>query len=209
MNCTASRSNRPTERNSVQSDHGSAARPRRRFWPALALCLSALGALPMSAAASAADMLATTVPASACVPIDSTHASKVRLSNAAWVFRGNNIGAVQFYCPLVRNAYTMSDGSDDNDVTAFRVYYRDSDGTGNRSRVTARLVYRKQDGLHQAGDLWNSNSSGATGNTRQLFVNVHDMQFDAVYSFYVTLYRAGTDEDPALSGFDFSFPAIP
>jgi hypothetical protein len=161
------------------------------------------------ALASDRDLRATTVPATACEPLNSTQANTVWLSNAAWVFRGNNTGTVTFYCPLPRNAVTLSDNTDDNDITVYRVYYRDSDGAGPAARVTTRLVYRRSTGLFAAGSTWSSNSHNATDNTVALFANAHDMRFDAVYSFLVTLQRTNIQQDPAFSGIDFTFEPIP
>lgn len=162
-----------------------------------------------TARASDRDMLATTVPATACEPINSSHANEVELSNAAWVFRGANTGTITFYCPVPRNARTLSDATDDNDISAYRIYYRDSDGTGTAARVTARLVYRRADGLFSAGSTWDSNSLAATGNTTAIKANSHDLRFDALYSFLVTLNRTSTQQDPAFSGIDFTFVPVP
>lgn len=155
------------------------------------------------------DLRATTVPATSCTPLDSTQADMVLLSNAAWVFRGTNTGTVTFYCPLSRNAITLSDATDDNDISAYRVYYRDSDGAGSAARVTTRLIYRRADGLYAAGNTWNSNSQSATGNTTRIVANAHDMNADALYSFLVTLQRTNTQQAPAFSGVDFTFVPVP
>ena len=128
-----------------------------------------------TAGANDRDMLATTVPATACEPLNSSHANEVQLSNAAWVFRGTNTGTITFYCPVPRNAWTLSNTSNDNDISAFRVYYRDSDGTGTAARVTARLVSRRASGLFSARNTWNSNNHSATDNTPRRFRQIPTM----------------------------------
>ncbi len=158
-----------------------------------------------TAKASDRDMLATTVPATACEPYRSSDARRVWLSNAAWVFRGANTGTITFYCPVPRNAVTLSDTTNDNDISAYRIYYRDSDGNGTAARVTARLLYRRASGLFSAGSLWNSNDYPVTGNTTVTKTNLHDMRSSALYSFLVTLSRTNRQQDPAFSGIDFTF----
>lgn len=161
-----------------------------------------------TARASDRDMLATTIPATACEPINSIHANRVGLSNGAWVFRGSWTGTIFFYCPVPRNAWTLSNTSNDNDISAYRVYYRDSDGTGAASRVTARLLYRQTGGLFSGGSTFSSNSFSPTGNTRATKINFHDVRAGALYSFLVTLRRTSTSVNPAFSGIDFWIPPV-
>ncbi len=155
------------------------------------------------------DLLATTVPATACQPINSSQDNLVFLSNAAWVFRGTNTGTVTFYCPLTVNAWTVSNNTNDNDISFFRVYYRDTDGTGTAARVTALLTFRRFDGLFGVGSTWDSNSSSFTGNTFAIHDVTHDLRSMAVYSFLVTLRRTNTNENPAFSGIDFAPIPVP
>lgn len=175
----------------------------------VALGTVGLVGLAGTARANDRDMLATTVPATACEPLNSSHANEVQLSNAAWVFRGSHTGTITFYCPVPRNAWTLSDNTNDNDISAYRIYYRDSDGTGTTAQVTARLVYRGASGLFSAGSTWNSNNHAATGNTTAFKENVHDVRFDALYSFLVTLRRTNTQQAPAFSGIDFATIPVP
>jgi hypothetical protein len=151
-----------------------------------------------------------TVPASACTPATSAQASRVSLVNAAWVFSGTQTGTVTFYCPLPVNAYTVVNLTNDNDISSFRIYYRDSDGVGADAELTARLVYREASGLFSAGGTWSSNSpataAGETGNRRDVQPNVHDVRTDALYSFLVTMARTTTSQAPSFAGIDFPFP---
>lgn|GEM_PF-4429130 len=160
------------------------------------------------ASANDSDVRSTTVPASACTPIDTTQASRVRMSNGAWVFRGSSTGTVTFYCAVDFNAYTKSNNTNDNDVSGFRVFFRDSDAGGNASRVTARLTYRRPDGMYSAGSTWSSNVTNTTANTAGYHQNNHDVSFDGVYSFLVTLRRTSTSQSPAFSGIDFWIPPV-
>ena len=169
-----------------------------------------------SALANDQDVWSTTVPASSCEPANETDANKVKIANGAWVFSGDNLGVVTLYCPLAINAFTVANFSHDNDITAYRVYYRDTDGgtygsngaPTNLAQVTARLTYRKEDGMYSAGSLWSSHFTpiNLRGNTKIVKNNVHDVQANALYSFIVTLQRLHPSQSPAFSGIDFPFP---
>ncbi|MEZ5537036.1 MAG: hypothetical protein R3F02_15615 [Thiolinea sp.] len=154
------------------------------------------------------DLVATTVPASACVPVSSTDMNRARLSNGAWVFSGSSTGTIRLYCPLPVNAFTLSNSSNDNDITRYRVYYRDSDATGNDAIVRTRLVYRTSSGMFYAGSTWSSNtpnfsSTSLTGNRIDIHPNPHDVRSNALYSFYISIYRRNTSQNPVFSGIDF------
>lgn len=149
------------------------------------------------------DLRATTVPATSCQPASSTQAASVVLVSAAWVFSGNNTGTVTFYCPLPVNGNTESNIGDDNDITTFRVFYRDTDGTGTDAEVTARLLYRTT-GLFAASSAWSSNASNVMIDTTDFHPAVHDVSNLALYSFVVTLSRTNTTENPAFTGIDFA-----
>ena len=179
----------------------------------IAVCIIAMGCICLSrtALANDRDLRATTVPATACEPVDSAQAAEVRLSNAGWVFRGANTGTITFYCPLPRNGVTLSNTTDDNDTSSFRIYYRDTDCAGTAAQVTARLVYRQASALFFAGGTWNSNTvPNCSGfNMTAFHPNVHDVRFNALYSFLVTLRRTNIEQDPAFSGIDFTFTPLP
>ena len=157
------------------------------------------------------DVRATTVPATACQPASLAFAAKMQISNAAWTFAGASTGTVYLYCPLPINGNTVSDASDDNDISTYRIYYRDSDGTGAAAEVTTRLVYRRSDGLYSGGPQWSSNSNplDTTTNTIDFHDNPHDMTAAGVYSFFVTLKRTNTNDSAAFSGIDFENEPVP
>jgi hypothetical protein len=154
------------------------------------------------------DLRATTVPATACQPASSAQAAEVVLANGAWAFTGTNTGTITFYCPLPINGNTVSDATDDNDISAFRVYYRDTDGTGSAAEVTARLIFRTT-GVGTIGSTWSSNSSNVMTDTMAFQLVTHDMSASAMYSFLVTLSRTSTTESPAFTGIDFANPQVP
>jgi hypothetical protein len=154
------------------------------------------------------DLRATTVPATACQPATQAMAAQVLISNAAWTFTPTATGTVYLYCPLPVNGNTVSAAGDDNDISAYRIYYRDSDGTGNAAEVRTRLIYRRSDGLYSGGAEWSSNSNplDTETNTTTYHDNAHDMTADGVYSFLVTLRRNNTLESAVFSGIDFRIP---
>lgn len=159
--------------------------------------------------ANTRDVLATTIPASACRPQDNVADAKVVLSNGAYVFIGSATGTVNFYCPLPINAYTVSNLTDNNNISTYRVYYRDSDGIGTASEISTRLVYRDSAGLNGAGNTWSSNVSNSTNNITQLVNLNHGLGFDRLYSFLVIMQRNNSSQNPAFSGIDFAFPPVP
>jgi len=174
--------------------------------------LAALAALAAAAPlrANDQDVRGTTVPATACQPASTASAEKLQLSNAAWVFASGATGTVYLYCPLAINGNTVSDASDDNDASSYRIYYRDSDGTGGAAEVTTRLVYRRADGLYSGGAEWSSNSNllDTEENTIDFQDNPHDLTANGVYSFFVTIARTNVNESPAFSGIDFAPPPV-
>jgi hypothetical protein len=152
------------------------------------------------------DLIHRTVPASACAPVDPIQSAKVRLTNGAWQFEGASIGTVNFYCPLPMNAFP-ADNSEPNytHMEFFRVWYRDSDGSATAARVTAYLRHRALNGgwlIAHAG-MFSSNGFANVGFSVKKFFADHTFQTDALYSFYVTLYRANTDRNVEFHVIDF------
>lgn len=182
-------------------------RVRIGFFTALTAAALLMGA--QEARANDQDLKATTVPATSCQPATHAQAAEVVLSNAAWVFSGTNTGTVTFYCPLPLNTFTKSDALDDNDISQYRVYYRDTDGMGIVSEVTVQLMYRSETGLTLVGSEFTSNDSNETDNTVRPHAVIHDVNPEALYSFAVRLSRIGTAHNPAFAGIDFYVEAIP
>jgi hypothetical protein len=126
------------------------------------------------------------------------------------VFAGDETGNAQLFCPLPVNAFTVSDGSQDNDMTWYRIFYRDSDGSGSAAQLTVRLGYRDSSGHHWAGSEWvSSDASAETSNTTEFQSNPHDVSPWGLYSFVVMLTRTNANQDPAFGGLDFAVPSIP
>jgi opacity protein-like surface antigen len=165
--------------------------------------------VPSTALANDQDIVATTIPATACRPQTDSGSAAVALSNGAYVFNGSATGTVILFCPLPINANTIADFTNDNDISRYRVYYRDSDGIGTASEVRTSLVYRNSVGLTQVGGTWSSNASNITANTIAAVNLSHDVGSDRLYSFAVIMQRTNTTQNPAFSGIDFPPIAIP
>jgi len=155
------------------------------------------------AAANDKDLIATTIPASSCTPVNSKQAEMVFLQNGSWVFRNGVTGGVGFYCPLPLNAYTVSNNTNDNDMTHFRIYYRDTDGKGTAATLTARLKRKLTNGAQLWGTQWNSNNVNVSGQTAQIHPYLHDLAFSAQYVMNVTMGRNNTTQRPIFTGIDF------
>ncbi|TPW18574.1 MAG: hypothetical protein FD130_158 [Halothiobacillaceae bacterium] len=177
-----------------------------------ALVLCVIAALFVGVAgANSSDLWHRTVPASACHPLTSAQAVKVKLQNGGWVFDGANTGTVSFYCPISLNNFWASGQGNGTFISSLRIYYRDSNGTNAAARVTVGLRYRTAAGsfvnVSTLGNpSFNSNSVGGlidTGHTSIVHPYLHNVQWDALYSFVVTLERSNAVEDPAFHGIDF------
>jgi hypothetical protein len=156
--------------------------------------------------ANTQDVSATTIPASACRPQDDTADAKVILSNGAYVFKGSATGTVIFYCPLPINANTISDNTNANRISTYRVYYRDTDGNGLGSEITTQLAFRDFGGLKTVGSAWTSNAiSPPTYENTSKYVSLkHNLDSGRLYFFAVAMKRTDTSKDPAFSGIDFA-----
>lgn len=164
-------------------------------------------------------MIRTNIPASSCQPTDSVLASRVQLVNGSWVFKQSQTGLVKFYCPVFFNFWggvTLDLGEYFYnypllDMNIYAVRYRDTSGTNSNSFVTVRLTYRTVTGMKYVGGMFNSNDHPETINTEQNIVfkgHLIDTETN-LYAFYVEMYRANTNEDPAFSGILFSTPYSP
>jgi hypothetical protein len=169
-----------------------------------AVILSMSGVVP-AWAVNPWDLWHRTVPASACAPLDSAYAAKVRLQNGAWRFDGVNTGTVAFYCPIPINAWPADDAQPNyTNMQFYRVWYRDSDGMTTNAKVTVSLRYRNLDGSwNAAGGTLNSNVFADVAFTTKIFNAPHVFETDALYSFYVTIYRANAQEVVEFHGIDF------
>ncbi|MEG3845786.1 hypothetical protein QT971_00970 [Microcoleus sp. herbarium19] len=175
--------------------------------------IAALFTFPSAAVANDQDVQATTIPASACRPESDTADASVRMVNGAFIFNPNSTGTVRFFCPLPINRLTVSNPSNDNDLTGYRVYYRDTDGTGNLAAITTHLFYRNSSAASSiaVGAAWSSNSnpSNLTVNTSFFVPQNHQFEAFRLYFFVVTMRRNNINQDPAFGGIDFVVPQVP
>ena len=170
------------------------------------IIINILFSWPTVALATSRDILSTTIPASACQPDSSAASGRVSLTNGAYVFSGNATGTVRFYCPLPVSRYTSNGLANDNDISSYHVYYRDPDGLANSSEITTRLFYRNVNGQTAVGSASSSNSFNVTGNTARIVRLNHNLGFERLYYFLVTIRRSSTELRPAFSGIDFEIP---
>ncbi|MCC6558512.1 MAG: hypothetical protein IT372_36710 [Polyangiaceae bacterium] len=172
------------------------------------LSVSCISLLTGVAHANDRDVRATTIPAAACRPEDSYFAAQVRLDRAAWVFRPGVTGLVILHCPLGINQYTVSDDTNDNDITRIRVHYLDSDGRGERADLTVALQQWPGDLRLSVAPAWvSSESGGARGWTVDNHDIPHDLQSDSLYSFVVVMYRRSAEDRVGFAGIEF--PILP
>jgi hypothetical protein len=181
---------------------------RRRTAMLLAGLLPALASFtPAPARANDRDLRGTPVPAAACVEV-----SRSGLTGNPWsgsFFGMEGAGKVLLLrCPLPVNNVELSGNTDDNDLSKFRVHYRDPDGSGNGAIVTVTLV---EMGATATGDTvsthlcqWSSNAdgTGATGATRATKACAHDLAADVFYHFNVQL-QSGAGLTVQFLGVDF------
>lgn len=178
-----------------------------------ALCgLFTATALTMTAGMALAndrDLRAQTVPASSCHPMDRVSLDRLQITNGAWEFKGTATGTVDLWCPLPLNRNTVSDNSDDNDMTSYRVWYRDSDGTLPAARVLVQLTYRQPNGvMNTVGSQFNSNGFTTPFDAAIVHGVNHQLQVNAMYAFRVRLTRTSTIQQPRFSGISFTLPPI-
>lgn len=164
--------------------------------------ISVLLSLPSVASANDRDLIATTIPASACRPSNDTEDGRVRLSNGAYVFNSSSTGTVVLYCPLPINGFTISDTTADNDISSYRVYCRDTDGAGNTAQVTTQLQFRNANNITNVGGVSSCVPPGGVNGT-VVIPRAHDVGIGSLYFFRVTISRTNTTQDPAFSGIDF------
>ena len=148
------------------------------------------------------DVRATTIPASACQPVNQQSAGKLSYNNGNWFISGQ--GEARLSCPLPINGSTVSDTSNDNDMTRYRVYYKDTDALGQNSSVRVRLRSIGTNGQFVShGPNWNSNDfNNVNYTTRTQAVNV-DLSPNRLYSFRVVLRKTSGVVSPRFGGIDF------
>ena len=157
------------------------------------------------------DLLGTPVPAASCVKYYADNAEGGALNsgrrqrrswyNGVFALRGG-VGTpgqdykdFRLHCGLAVNQVEISNlTSNDNDITSFRVLYRDGDGRGAATvvEVTLYKMTALSSGEVQSTPVcqWSSNTSGtgATGYIRATVPCAHDIPVGAFYHFDVRLF---------------------
>jgi hypothetical protein len=116
-------------------------------------------------------------------------------------------GFYEVLCPLPVNNIEMSGTSNDNDISSFRVTYRDEDGLGSGGEVSVTL---HRTVLLAGGEIrfvpvcsWSSNADGPDeiGHTSAVISCEHDVRSQNFYVFTVVLDR--TTAEVNFYGIDF------
>ena len=126
---------------------------------------------------------------------------------------GQDHRLLYLHCPFSLNNIELSNPrSNDNDISSFRILYRDADGFGSKALVEV-LLY--QTILLSTGEIqnillcsWNSNTNGtgATGFTRANVPCGHDVSPGAFYTFearLLTTFLGGPSPAAAFAGITF------
>jgi hypothetical protein len=194
------------------------AQPARRC--SLALVAALAGSRPGPASANAHALLASPVPAAACVAEGGGRNG--RWTHGAFVLGGRlpaESGDLRpsdqwLRCPLpVDNVAISSRSPNGHDITSFRVLYHDADGRGADTFVQVALY---QTTLLPSGTLqsrpvclWNSNTggTGGTGHAQAAAACAHDIAAGAFYHFEVQLRTNAVGPDRIFAEFvGITFP---
>jgi hypothetical protein len=188
--------------------------------PALALAAAAAAATLAPAAPARAndrDLRGTPIPAAACSVWvrqgfeDALHGAVGGYNGAYYGVRADKNRRIQLGCPLPVNAIDLSGATDDNDVSKFRVHYRDPDGFGNGTTLTVDFyrTTRTTTG-HQLALVksWSSDvgGGGATGATTAVVALPQDLATGVFYSFQVMLTVLPVPGAPTLEFAGIDFP---
>lgn len=153
---------------------------------------AALAGFVPAAWANDRDPRATPVPASACAEIFHTPGI-IPWSSGGWfgLYAGGTY--VHLRCPLPLNNVDLGGTTDDNDISKFRVHYRDGDGLGTTARVEVDL---KRSVVNVGGlpgstvvCAWKSSvdGTGVTTATKATKACPLDLATEAFYFFEVRL----------------------
>lgn len=162
------------------------------------------------------ELLATTIPASACRAASDNDDAKLKLKNGAFVFRNGQIGTAALLCPLPINGWRVSlplfDQFDPElNMTAYQIYFKDSNRCSSSVGIKATFRYRNQKGM-KALSSWNSTTEeniggfcqgGIESNTREEVSSNETLIPGRLYHFLVKISRASDDQKVTFSGIDF------
>ncbi len=167
------------------------------------------------------ELLATTIPASACRPSSDSQDALIRLSNGAFIFRAGQTGTASLLCPLPVNGWRVSVSVPDQfvdpdmNMTSYRIYYRDPATCSSSVRVRARLRYRDESGMQNVSPWWNSTNEveggsvpgfctpGIETNTSEEVPVNHMLPIGRLYHFLVQITRDTDTANPVFTGIDF------
>jgi hypothetical protein len=156
----------------------------------------------LSAVAEANDrgVRGTVIPAPECTLIGGS----ARLSEIPnWTAELGGIAVIS--CPLPINNIDLGSNSNDNDITKFRVLYRDSDGAANQASLAVSLLKSKiTNGTLSTSQICNSTlTTTATGFTASTINCPQDVAGGGTfYRFLVVLVGLSTAE-AEFAGIDF------
>jgi hypothetical protein len=118
-------------------------------------------------------------------------------------------GVYEILCPLPVNNIEMSGTGSDNDISRFRVTYRDTDGRGSGAEVLVMLnrtvLLSDGSGLRFVPVCrWSSNTDGPDneGHTSDVVPCQHDVLSRNFYAFWVIL-DVTTADEVEFTGIDF------
>ena len=141
---------------------------------------------------------AVMIPPSACEAPATTTA---KLSAAGWTVQNGDSAA--FICPLPINNIELGGTTDDNDITKFRVHYRDSDGLGTVNSVDVVLIQHRVGPFVQTGICGATLAPSTTDFTSSTVPCVHDVASGGrFYQFFVRL-KSGPAGSASFLGIDF------
>jgi hypothetical protein len=161
----------------------------------------------VAARANDRDLRGTTVPAAACEvyralgdvgPFQGWDA-------VAGLFRLKGSGEIEkrleIRCPLPINNVDLSGGTNDNDVSKYRVHFQDSDGPGTDGALVVRFF--RSSPAASGRPACNDWTSRVTSLARLVVVDCpHDVENGAFYQFLVVLSASG-DAEVRFWGIDF------
>jgi hypothetical protein len=172
------------------------------------------------------DVRSRTIPASACTPSNSAQAALVEMVQGGWRFAGAATGSVKLTCPFPIAAFPHDYAQfvGPTSMYFYRVWYRDSDAAGNGGSIVV-VPYLRQ----EPGGAWSNiglvgggggfvppgvcqfSSNGHPDMTFMATVQAcrHDVQYNTLYSFEVTLTRATAGATVEFHGIDFHDGSTP
>ena len=178
-----------------------AARTASALLPALA---AAMTLVPAVGHANDRDLRGTAIPAAACVE----HNRSAGFGGVSWspdgfyVVQGTGQG-LALHCALPVNAIDLSGTTNDNDISRFRVHYKDPDGLGPANDIQVRFIKTSpaSDGLKTYVCEWSANTAG-TGSANVASATrtcAHDVANGSFYHFDIYM----TGNDTRFYGIDF------